>query len=691
MAYEKIANLKGPKGNGVANPRLVGDDLVLDLVDGTVVTGQVTVGNVRGNTGARGATGATGPTGPAPDMTVVVESLAAGSEPTVWKSGTNAAPTITLGIPDGEKGDQGVPGPVPQIQFSARALDAGQNPTITRVGGTDAAPAVEIGIPQGDEGPSGPAPSLIFESPQLLAPGAQPYVNVANPRPGEYRLQLGIPQGVPGTATESIRDDQVSTSSSWSSQKTQQEIADATPAWNAITGKPSTFPAAAHSHSYDSITGKPSSFTPSAHTHAYSELTGVPSTFTPATHSHSWSQVTGKPSTFTPAPHTHNASDIQGQLPESALPSTLQHRDLERRIAQGVFGTSPRGGALQHLRNSILDQSLRCVVVVVGDSMFRAQEPSLRIGAIERLAFRAGASSLPLLDSVASAPGSGMHWLQGAVGGTGAHNYLPESRFVKIADMNPNYVLHGIGASDYSAQRPLSEHKTRMRSHCARIEADTPGVVNILVHQQQRADVPSAPIPWDEYGQVLAEVAAEKPNSRVFINLNELLTPYRFGTNYADFGMVSDGTHPNDAGHKLIATMLGQKLGIPTYEPSIETYEDIFPSGGTFTSTTLLAGGTLPAVKYPRLISMNYIARGRADVNTSSANAELQVGRSTSLSLIRLSTEEHRTSYSMNRVWYCRPGWEFAYLVRMSITGSVTVGLDNDPAAHRLQLIQKAY
>lgn len=37
--------------------------------------------------------------------------------------------------------------------------------------------------------------------------------------------------------------------------------------WNAITGKPSTFPAEPHSHAWDDITGKPSNFTPAPHAH----------------------------------------------------------------------------------------------------------------------------------------------------------------------------------------------------------------------------------------------------------------------------------------------------------------------------------------------------------------------------------------------------------------------------------------
>lgn len=47
-------------------------------------------------------------------------------------------------------------------------------------------------------------------------------------------------------------------------------------AWDNVTGKPSTFTPAAHSHSWDSITGKPSTFAPSSHKHVKADITDFP-------------------------------------------------------------------------------------------------------------------------------------------------------------------------------------------------------------------------------------------------------------------------------------------------------------------------------------------------------------------------------------------------------------------------------
>ena len=101
------------------------------------------------------------------------------------------------------------------------------------------------------------------------------------------------------------------------------------PSWDDVTGKPTDYPSAEHSHSWEEVTGKPTTFPPTTHKHIWGELTGVPAqatrwptftevtdkpaTFPPATHSHAWSDVTGKPAAFPPATHSHAWGDITGK------------------------------------------------------------------------------------------------------------------------------------------------------------------------------------------------------------------------------------------------------------------------------------------------------------------------------------------------------------------------------------------
>ena len=54
---------------------------------------------------------------------------------------------------------------------------------------------------------------------------------------------------------------------------------------------------------WSGITGKPTTFTPAAHTHTVSQITDMPATPT-------WGTLGGKPTTFPPSAHQHAASDI---------------------------------------------------------------------------------------------------------------------------------------------------------------------------------------------------------------------------------------------------------------------------------------------------------------------------------------------------------------------------------------------
>lgn len=62
---------------------------------------------VDGKDGADGINGTDGVDGVTPDIGVAAQTLPAGSDATVSKSGELAAPTFTFGIPKGDKGDKG--------------------------------------------------------------------------------------------------------------------------------------------------------------------------------------------------------------------------------------------------------------------------------------------------------------------------------------------------------------------------------------------------------------------------------------------------------------------------------------------------------------------------------------------------------------------------------------------------------
>lgn len=90
------------------------------------------------------------------------------------------------------------------------------------------------------------------------------------------------------------------------------------PAWADITGKPSTFPPASHSHDDLPTPGQKNALagtqgTPGATNQYVTHQDPRNSDARPPTaHSHAYADITAKPSSFAPSAHTHPASDITG-------------------------------------------------------------------------------------------------------------------------------------------------------------------------------------------------------------------------------------------------------------------------------------------------------------------------------------------------------------------------------------------
>lgn len=162
----------GATGVGISSITKTGTAGLVDTYTISLTNGQSNTFTV--TNGAQGPQGATGATGATPQITAQVTTLAAGSNATVSQTGTAEQPVLTFGIPrgntgeqgvqgiQGEKGDTGATGATPQITVQVQGLAAGSQPTVSQTG-TAENPTITLGIPagatgaQGQRGPQGPA------------------------------------------------------------------------------------------------------------------------------------------------------------------------------------------------------------------------------------------------------------------------------------------------------------------------------------------------------------------------------------------------------------------------------------------------------------------------------------------------------------------------------------------------------
>lgn len=140
--------------------------------------------------------------GVTPNIQATAETLPAGSEATVTRTGSDANPVFNFGIPEGEPGKPGDPGQpgkngedgvTPDIQVgTVTTLESGQNATVTRQPTSpDSAPVFDFGIPKGEDGAPG----------QKGDPGKDATVNGKNAITLAAGDNVTITTGADGTVT----------------------------------------------------------------------------------------------------------------------------------------------------------------------------------------------------------------------------------------------------------------------------------------------------------------------------------------------------------------------------------------------------------------------------------------------------------------------------------------------------------
>ncbi|MEU5433815.1 tail fiber domain-containing protein [Streptomyces sp. NPDC020719] len=97
--------------------------------------------------------------------------------------------------------------------------------------------------------------------------------------------------------------------------------------WASLTGKPASFPPAAHAHKWDEINEKPSVFPVAEHRHHWDNVYAKPDTFPPSSHSHWWDQISGKPGSFPPSGHSHGEYLTSGSTISWANGSKMPHNN----------------------------------------------------------------------------------------------------------------------------------------------------------------------------------------------------------------------------------------------------------------------------------------------------------------------------------------------------------------------------
>ena len=161
----------------------------------------------------------------------------------------------------------------------------------------------------------------------------------------------------------------------------------------------------------------------------------------------------------------------------------------------------------------------------------------------------------------------GLHFVNAAASGTTSANYLFDSaqaRLSGVINLSPDVVIHMVGSNDYYYGRdPFLYYAWDVRATIEAIDAGVPDkdVLHILVHSYGRLGPELPWLTWSSYGSARAQVTAEDPAHRVFVDLSDWFD--RAGIADTDpWGLIRDNVHPTDVGHAAIDGLMRQSLGL---------------------------------------------------------------------------------------------------------------------------------
>ncbi len=235
-----------------------------------VVNGSTTINPTVGNgdtvevtfsaAGERGPRGDTGAAGPA--NTLKIGTVVTGSDAAATITGTSPSQTLSLVLPQGATGTQGPQGSVgpsgPANSLSIGTVTKGDDAAAT-ITGTAPSQVLSLTLPKGDAGPTGEAgPATTVQVGTVTTAASSANAAVTTVASGNtVTLNFSIPRGADGTsnlADETPQPLGVASAGS-ATRAARADHVHATPAisYASITGTPTSFPPASHSHAIGDV------------------------------------------------------------------------------------------------------------------------------------------------------------------------------------------------------------------------------------------------------------------------------------------------------------------------------------------------------------------------------------------------------------------------------------------------------
>lgn len=181
------------------------------------------------------------------------------------------------------------------------------------------------------------------------------------------------------------------------------------------------------------------------------------------------------------------------------------------------------------------------------------------------------------------------------LGGAQSHDYLSPGFVNIVSALKPQMITHMVGSNDWIASVPIATYKANLQGwlDSFRSKITTP-CVHVYIHQHSRQQFVETLHTFNEYRDVLRQMAFENPQDVVFIDIGRDFD--QLGVPLPDtFKLLdTDAVHLNNRGYAVIAELLRERLGLPAASPGITVPAPVtwaMAASDGFSGTTGEAGG----------------------------------------------------------------------------------------------------
>ena len=156
---------------------------------------------------------------------------------------------------------------------------------------------------------------------------------------------------------------------------------------------------------------------------------------------------------------------------------------------------------------------------------------------------------------------AGLHGYNAGQYGLTSANYLTNEESDRMMLLEPALFLHMIGSNDFRNQMTPTTYRANLETRLDYLDGKaTKPVQHLLIHAYERFDFTPASYEWNEYRDVLADIAADRGEDVAFIDLS---------AKYAAVGVPSsdpldliqtDNIHQTARGNRFMADLIASRI-----------------------------------------------------------------------------------------------------------------------------------